>query len=106
MQYSYGGQTILEDLTKPPGSNIGRKYHQSEVERESSNSESELEPDSTLDAWDQGFSIAEDIPISMLIQELNFMLRTVTKLQLYKIPHTSHLFINVWPHGLFSIYHS
>ena len=55
------------DCTRRPNQAPWKQYTNrasSEVESESSNSESKLEPDSTLDARDQWFSITEDTDIN------------------------------------------
>ena len=91
MQYTYGGQTVLEGLTKLPGSNIWREHHP----------RCRAKAPIVSQSWSlilllmhgtSGFQSLK-ILISMLMQhsmqELNFMLRKVTKLQLHEIPHAT-----------------
>lgn len=59
-------QLWWSDRTRRPNQAPRKQYRKrtSEIETESSSGESELEPGSTLDAWDQWFSTADDTDIS------------------------------------------
>ena len=56
-------QLWWSDCTRRPNQ-ATRKRVSSEVESENSSTNSELEPDLTLDAWDQWFAVSEDTDVN------------------------------------------
>ena len=56
-------QLWWSDRTRTPNQ-APRKRVSSEVESKNSSTDSELEPDSTLDAWDQWLAVSEDTDVN------------------------------------------
>ena len=60
-------QLCWSDRTRRPNQAPRKQYRKrvsSEMESENSSTDSELEPDSTLDAWDQWFAVSEDTDVN------------------------------------------